>query len=283
MDLCIALRGGDVGNCVRGVRVPDLAQGPGSERLKLIRRCAHVDHAQQAACYRWLGLALNVVTNGRFATRAVRRSASRQHARPARPGLRPTKGRSRRSVSWTRRQRRAGSRRAGPAARAASGRRRTRPRSTRSRSARASSSCARARSASIAFTSTASSTSAIARSCSTLKKPGPVANSWTLVGRLPHVDARRAGLQRRDERSVAREHADLAVGARDDDHHRLALERRPVGCDERDGEALLEPHAATGSGSGSVCASAAASAFDSVSSPPSRRPLSTAFSIVPTM
>jgi hypothetical protein len=69
MDLCVALRGADAANCVRGVRVPDLAQAPGGQRLKLIRRCAHVDHAEQATCYRWLGLALNVVTNGRFATK----------------------------------------------------------------------------------------------------------------------------------------------------------------------------------------------------------------------
>src|ERR671930_2688849 len=53
------------------------------------------------------------------------------------------------------------------------------PRSTRSSSARASSSCARARALSISAARTASSTSAIARSSSTLKKPGPVAYSRT--------------------------------------------------------------------------------------------------------
>jgi len=51
------------------------------------------------------------------------------------------------------------------------------PASTRSSSAFAASSCARARSSSIPWTFTASSTSASARSSSTLKKPGPVANS----------------------------------------------------------------------------------------------------------
>src|SRR5438552_2439966 len=53
------------------------------------------------------------------------------------------------------------------------------PRSTRSSSACASSSWRRARSSSISDASTASSTSASARSVSTLKKPGPVANSST--------------------------------------------------------------------------------------------------------
>src|SRR5438270_794943 len=51
------------------------------------------------------------------------------------------------------------------------------PFSTRSSSVCASSSWPRARSWSISRASTASSTSAIARSCSTLKKPGPVAYS----------------------------------------------------------------------------------------------------------
>jgi len=89
MDLCVGLRGSDVGNCVRGVRVPDVAQGPGTQRLKLIRRCAHVDHAQQAACYRWLGLALNVVTNGRFANKgcpALRFASTRAACRAGAAG-----------------------------------------------------------------------------------------------------------------------------------------------------------------------------------------------------
>ena len=53
------------------------------------------------------------------------------------------------------------------------------PLSTFSSSAFAASSCSFARASSISFTSTASSTRAIALSSSTLKKPGPVANSST--------------------------------------------------------------------------------------------------------
>ena len=53
------------------------------------------------------------------------------------------------------------------------------------------------------------------------------------------VDARRAGLQRRDQRRVPREHADLAVGAGDDQHHGLAFERGAVRRDERDRERLV--------------------------------------------
>src|SRR5436305_525108 len=53
------------------------------------------------------------------------------------------------------------------------------PRSTRSSSACAASSCCCARASSISSACTASSTSAIARSSSTWKKPGPVAYSCT--------------------------------------------------------------------------------------------------------
>jgi len=67
---------------------------------------------------------------------------------------------------------------------------------------------------------------------------------------LAEVDAGRAGLQRRDQRRVAREDADLAVGARHDEHDRLALVRRAVRRHERDGERLLACHyAVTGSAS----------------------------------
>jgi hypothetical protein len=66
MDLCVGLRSNDAADCVRGVRVPDLADSPASERLRLIRRCANVYAPAQNACYRWLGTALNVVTNGKW-------------------------------------------------------------------------------------------------------------------------------------------------------------------------------------------------------------------------
>ena len=120
------------------------------------------------------------------------------------------------------------------AARAASGRRVESPASTFSSSAFAASSCAWARASSISFTLTASSTSASARSSSTLKKPGPGRELEDLV--RADVDARRACLQRRDERRVPREHADLAGSAGDDQHVRLALEDRAVGRDDLDVE-----------------------------------------------
>src|SRR6266536_5132791 len=68
---------------------------------------------------------------------------------------------------------------------------------------------------------------------------------------LAEVYTRRAGLQRRDQRRVPREHADLSVRAGHDEHHGLAFERRPVRRDERDRERLVRHYAVTGSGSGS--------------------------------
>jgi hypothetical protein len=68
MDLCSGLRRMEASDCVRGVRAPELGQSPLSLQIKLIRRCADVYHPAQAACYRWLGTALNVITNGKFAS-----------------------------------------------------------------------------------------------------------------------------------------------------------------------------------------------------------------------
>ena len=66
MDICVAMRRPAAADCVRGVRVADLNESPRDEQLRLIRRCANVWHGAQNACYRWMGLALNVVTNGDF-------------------------------------------------------------------------------------------------------------------------------------------------------------------------------------------------------------------------
>ncbi len=67
MDICRELRRAEASDCVRGVRAPELGQSPLPLQIKLIRQCADVYHPAQAACYRWLGTALNVVTNGKFA------------------------------------------------------------------------------------------------------------------------------------------------------------------------------------------------------------------------
>jgi hypothetical protein len=55
--------------CARGVRVPAVANGTRGVRLALIRQCGAFPQAARYGCYWWLGLALNVVENGRFADR----------------------------------------------------------------------------------------------------------------------------------------------------------------------------------------------------------------------
>ncbi len=84
MTLCAAFHARDAVDCVRGVRAPDLGQSPIAQQVKLIRRCADIVHAAQAGCYRWLGLALNVVADGRFGPKgcpALRYSATRAGCR----------------------------------------------------------------------------------------------------------------------------------------------------------------------------------------------------------
>ena len=80
------------------------------------------------------------------------------------------------------------------------------------------------------------------------------------------VDARRAGLERRDERRVPREDADLAGRAGHDQHLRLAVERVALGGDDRDVELRVRV--------GHARYAAAAAVFSA---------LATASSIVPTM
>jgi len=53
--------------CARGVRVPGVALAPGGERMGLISACGAFAASAQYGCFWWLGLSLNVVTNGRFA------------------------------------------------------------------------------------------------------------------------------------------------------------------------------------------------------------------------
>jgi hypothetical protein len=70
---CANLRDANAAACVRGVRVPAYALAPFATKLSLVRACANVRVPAQRACYEWLGKALNVVTNGSFASRGCPR------------------------------------------------------------------------------------------------------------------------------------------------------------------------------------------------------------------
>ena len=66
LEVCANLDATDAASCVRGVRVQGVAGTPLAYQVRLISQCATVRTAQRA-CYTWIGRALNVVADGRFA------------------------------------------------------------------------------------------------------------------------------------------------------------------------------------------------------------------------
>ena len=70
LRVCARLRAEDSVNCLYGLNVQNLAQAPGARRVKLIDGCSKLGANARTGCYEWLGTALAVVTNGRFASRA---------------------------------------------------------------------------------------------------------------------------------------------------------------------------------------------------------------------
>jgi hypothetical protein len=68
LQLCAALEDPvDAGNCVHGTKVQNLLDAPIGTYLGLIERCEVFTGAARGECYRWLGKALAVLTDGRFA------------------------------------------------------------------------------------------------------------------------------------------------------------------------------------------------------------------------
>ena len=139
--------------------------------------------------------------------------------------------------------------------------------------------------ASISFASTASSTRAIARSCSTLKKPGPVANSRTLVALAectrvePALSVAISGAWRASTPISPSAPGTISISA-------SPSNAAPSGVTSETENVLSGTTRSTGSGSGSGSgcrARARPPRSASGSSPASLRPFSTAFSIVPTM
>ncbi len=56
----------DAASCVRGTKVQNLLDAPIREYRRLIDGCARFAATPRASCYRWLGKALAVLTDGRF-------------------------------------------------------------------------------------------------------------------------------------------------------------------------------------------------------------------------
>jgi hypothetical protein len=67
LGLCALLpAAADAESCVRGTKVQNVLGSTTAESVGLIRRCDLFDGTTRAACYRWLGKTLAVVTDGRF-------------------------------------------------------------------------------------------------------------------------------------------------------------------------------------------------------------------------
>ena len=68
LRICAALAAPtDAADCVRGTKVQNLLDASTRDYVRLIEGCEHFAADARAACYRWLGKALAVVTDGRFA------------------------------------------------------------------------------------------------------------------------------------------------------------------------------------------------------------------------
>jgi hypothetical protein len=78
----------DAGSCVRGTKVQNLLEYPTSAHVDLISRCAVFTGAPRAACFRWLGKTLAVLTDGKFARAGCPRLGSAGSRRLCREGAR---------------------------------------------------------------------------------------------------------------------------------------------------------------------------------------------------
>jgi hypothetical protein len=67
IEICARMRAAsDAANCVRGTKVQNLLDATPAAHVRLIRRCELFAGATRAACYRWLGKTLAVLTDGEF-------------------------------------------------------------------------------------------------------------------------------------------------------------------------------------------------------------------------
>jgi hypothetical protein len=67
LPLCAQLDEADVEPCIRGTKVQNLLSEPPEALVDLIGRCELFAGETRAACYRWLGKTIAVVTDGAFA------------------------------------------------------------------------------------------------------------------------------------------------------------------------------------------------------------------------
>jgi hypothetical protein len=67
LELCAALDDpSDAAGCIRGTKTQNLLGSPASDFVRLIGRCERFAGATRSGCYRWLGKAIAVLTDGAF-------------------------------------------------------------------------------------------------------------------------------------------------------------------------------------------------------------------------
>ncbi len=67
LELCAGLNDpADAAGCIRGTKTQNLLGRPVSDFVRLIGRCELFAGATRAGCYRWLGKAIAVLTDGAF-------------------------------------------------------------------------------------------------------------------------------------------------------------------------------------------------------------------------
>ena len=98
LELCAGLDDQrDAVACVRGTKAQNLLGASTAAYVRLLGRCELFDGATRAACYRWLGKAVAVLTDGAFGRTGL--SGAREHGRPpSLPGGRPCVRRRARDV-----------------------------------------------------------------------------------------------------------------------------------------------------------------------------------------
>jgi hypothetical protein len=89
LDICARLGNQtDSADCVRGTKVQNLLDAPSAVFLRLIQRCGRFAAGARAACYRWLGKALAVVTDGDFRRKGCPRLHPSRASRECEEGAR---------------------------------------------------------------------------------------------------------------------------------------------------------------------------------------------------
>jgi hypothetical protein len=87
LEICARLRApSDAASCIRGAKVQNLLDSPMNVHVRLIGRCELFRGATRAACYRWLGKTLAVVTDGEFARAGCPELAAADARRHCRAG-----------------------------------------------------------------------------------------------------------------------------------------------------------------------------------------------------